>query len=202
MPSSDSAENRPRAVGSATSWPRNGCASIVRSIRSDSCLRIEEQQPLLLQEGRCVGPADGDEMRVIGRQLRCAGRPRWRRPPPGCCASITATSRSLNCGKSRLNWMARCRQGRLCANIWSVSVLTPRPCIATQVQNPASTMPARTMATAFRRQTSARPTSKRVSIRSRSSVWEGRNLIVASTGLVHVSADARSGYRGRLCTSL
>ena len=67
-PSSVSAANSPRALGSWTSWPRNGCASIVLSSSGPSCLVSRNISPFLLEIGRRVGTPHRSEMRWLGLQ--------------------------------------------------------------------------------------------------------------------------------------
>ena len=68
MPSSDNAANRPRADGSATNWPRNGCASIVWSINVESCFGCRNSSPSFSRNGLESGRRTDQEMRWIGRK--------------------------------------------------------------------------------------------------------------------------------------
>ena len=67
-PSRPSEANRPRAEGSATSWPRNGCASIVPSSSACSVLGSRNSSPLPRQVGRGVRPVRRVEVRAVGLQ--------------------------------------------------------------------------------------------------------------------------------------
>ncbi len=65
LPEQSQRGNRPRDVGSAESVPRNGCASMVRFIRSVSSGVERNSKPFLRKVWRRAGPAHHAEIRMV-----------------------------------------------------------------------------------------------------------------------------------------
>ena len=122
MPTSDNAANNPRALGSAANCPRNGCASIVWSSSFCSTSGSRNSSPALSKNGDASGRRDD---RNSGSFSIAASSPAAvASAASGLSPSMTATSRSSNCGNSFLSSDSRCFHGRLEANSVSTSVVT------------------------------------------------------------------------------
>ena len=157
MPSSASDANSPRADGSAASWPRNGCASMVCSINASSAGFSRNSRPCLSKYGDASGRRTDRKCALSVASASASPAAVWS-VISGELPSITATIKSWNCGNARSNAIERCRQGSRSENILSVSVLTPSIADDTAPDSKASRMPPSTMATACRRLYSTRRT--------------------------------------------
>ena len=115
---------------------------------------VEKQQPFLAEIGRGVRAADRAEMRVIaGERMRQSPAP-WRRPPPARRRRSPRPAGPGIAGRRAPGPSACCRQGRLAANIWSVSVFDPEVAAGIEAGAVASRIPASTTRHACLRQRS------------------------------------------------
>ena len=159
MPSSASAENNPRALGSAANCPRKGCASMVWSSRRPSSARSRNSSPFLSKNGDASGRRTVRKCAVSAASA-ASSPAAVASASSGLAASITATSRSKFCGNRRFSSASLRFQGRVASNSPFRSVVTLSRPAARAAHTAPSTNPASTTKPARLAQNSTRRASR------------------------------------------